>query len=78
MLLVNKNHPIVEGLSKLKSSSIIIDKQGGSQNALLINEISVHLYEMACLSVGGLDPEKMSDFQRKSSTLMGKLISKIT
>ncbi len=78
VLLVNKNHPIVEGLSKLKSSSIIIDKQGGSQNALLINEISVHLYEMACLSVGGLDPEKMSDFQRKSSTLMGKLISKIT
>lgn len=78
VLLVNKNHPIVEGLSKLKSSSIIIDNKGGSQNTLLINEISVHLYEMACLSIGGLDPEKMSDFQKKSSGLMGKLISKIT
>ena len=78
VLLVNKNHPIVEGLSKLKSSSIIIDNKGGSQNTLLIKEISVHLYEMACLSIGGLDPEKMSDFQKKSSGLMGKLISKIT
>ncbi len=78
VLLVNKNHPIVQGLSKLKSSSIIIDNKGGSQNTLLIKEISVHLYEMACLSIGGLDPEKMSDFQKKSSGLMGKLISKIT
>ena len=78
VLLVNKNHPIVEGLSKLKSSSIIIDNKGGSQNTLLIEEISVHLYEMACLSIGGLDPEKMSEFQKKSSSLMGKLISKIT
>ncbi len=78
VLLVNRNHPIVEGLSKLKSSSIIIDNQGSSQNTLLIKEISVHLYEMACLSIGGLDPEKMSNFQKKSSALMGKLISKIT
>ncbi len=78
VLLVNKNHPIVEGLSKLKSSSIIIDNHGGSQNTLLIKEISVHLYEMACLGIGGLNPEKISDFQKKSSGLMGKLISKIT
>ncbi|KGG15254.1 MULTISPECIES: molecular chaperone HtpG [unclassified Prochlorococcus] len=77
VLLINKCHPMIKGLEKLKASSIIIGTDGNSQNQNLIKEISIHLYEMACLSIGGLDPSKMSGFQKRSADLMGKLISKI-
>ncbi len=77
VLLVNSNHPLVEGLYKLQSSSIIVGTSGNSQNEELIKDISTHLYQMACLSVGGLDPKGIADFQKQNSDLMGKLITKI-
>ncbi len=76
VLLINKNHPMVEGLSKLNSQSIIIGAEGKSSNEDLTKEISIHLYEMACLSIGGLQAEGIANFQGRTSKLMGKLISK--
>ena len=67
---------MVEGLAKLNSKSIIIGSEGKSSNEDLAKEISIHLYEMACLSIGGLEPQSIVDFQNRSSDLIGKLISK--
>ncbi|WP_269622959.1 molecular chaperone HtpG [Prochlorococcus marinus] len=78
VLLVNKRHPIIEGLSKLKSNILIIGSEGSSENDQLLNDIAINLYESACLSVGGLDPQGMSNYQKKTTDLMGRLISKIS
>ncbi len=78
VLLINKNHPIVLGLSKLKESSIIVGSEGKTQNEQLLKDISLHLYQMACLGIGGLEPKEMADFQQRNSTLMGNLLSRIT
>ncbi len=77
VLLINKNHPIVSGLTKLNKSSIILGSEGSTHNEKLIKEISLHLYQMACLSTGGIDPKGMSDFQQRNSDLIGTLIEKI-
>ncbi|AAP99978.1 MULTISPECIES: molecular chaperone HtpG [Prochlorococcus] len=77
ILLINKNHPMVEGLSKLKASSIIVGTEGKSQNEELIKQIALHLYEMACLGIGGLDPTKNISFQKRSAELVGTLLGKI-
>ena len=76
VLLINKNHPLVSGLIKLKSSSIITGKEEQSPNEVLSKDIARHLYDIARLSIGGLDPKSIADFQNRSSDLMGKLISK--
>ena len=77
VLLVNKNHPIVAGLSKLNKQSIILETEGTRQNDELIKGISIHLYEMACLSIGGIDTKEMASFQQRTSNLVGKLIEKL-
>ena len=76
VLVINKNHPMVEGLAKLNSQSIIIGSEGKSSNEDLSKDISIHLYEMACLSIGGLEPQAIANFQNRSSDLIGKLMSK--
>ena len=69
ILLINLNHPMVDGLTKLLSSSIIVGTEGKTSNDDLISDISIHLYQMACLSIGGLDPQGISDFNKKNSTI---------
>ncbi len=76
VLLVNRNHPLVKGLVKLKSASIILQSEDQSPNDELTKEIANHLYDMARLSVGGLDPKEIAVFQSRNAELMGKLISK--
>ncbi len=76
VLLINKNHPLVSGLIKLKSSSIITGQEGVSSNENLSKDIARHLYDIAKLSIGGLEPKSIADFQNRNSELMGKLISK--
>ncbi|KGG12485.1 MULTISPECIES: molecular chaperone HtpG [Prochlorococcus] len=78
VLLVNKNHPLVEGLLKLNSTGIIVEKSGKSQNEELTEEIAQHIYDMARLSIGGLSPKEISEFQARNANIMGKLISKAT
>ena len=76
ILLINKNHPLVKGLIKLKSSTIITGQTQQSPNELLSKDIAKHLYDIARLSIGGLDSKSIADFQNRSSELMGKLITK--
>ena len=76
VLLINKDHPLVQGLIKLNSSSIIIGSGKSSSNKELSEDIARHLYDIAKLSIGGMEPKALGEFQNRSSELMGKLINK--
>ena len=75
-LIVNLNHPLIQGLLKLNSSQLIIDESSKSSETQLANEISIHIYEMAKLSIGGLLNKEITEFQRRNSYLLGKLMEK--
>ena len=55
VLLVNRKHRLVEGLIKLSAGSVITGA-GSSPSQALADNLSRHLYEMARLAVGGLEP----------------------
>ena len=76
VLLVNRRHPLVEGLLKLKSGSVLVGDSGTSPTEALAQDLSRHLYDMARLSVGGLEPNEMAGFQTRSSELMGTLMQR--
>ena len=78
VLLVNRRHPLVEGLLKL-SSGAVLTTPGGSQaspSQQLADDLSRHVYEMARLAVGGLEPNQLAGFQQRSSDLMGRLMQR--
>jgi len=75
VLLVNRRHPLVEGLLKL-SAGAVLTGAGQSPSQQLAEELSRHLYETARLAVGGLEPNELAGFQQRSCTLMGKLMDK--
>ncbi|WP_094584617.1 molecular chaperone HtpG [Synechococcus sp. BO 8801] len=75
VLLVNRRHPLVEGLLKLSSGAVITG--GGSSPSLqLAEDLSRHVYEMARLAVGGLEPNQLAGFQQRSADLMGQLMQR--
>ena len=76
VLLVNRRHPLVEGLLKLKSGSVLVGDSGTSPTEVLAKDLSRHLYDMARLSVGGLEPNELAGFQTRSSELMGTLMQR--
>ena len=76
VLLVNRRHPLVEGLLKLKSGSVLVGDGGTSPTEGLAKDLSKHLYDMARLSVGGLEPNELAGFQTRSSELMGTLMQR--
>ncbi len=76
VLLINKNHPIVEGLLKISSQQLIINSKDQNNEDSLSFNIAKHLYDMARLAVGGLEPQELSNFQFRNAELMGKLINK--
>ena len=76
VLLVNRRHPLVEGLLKLKSGSVLVGDGGSSPTEALAKDLSRHLYDMARLSVGGLEPNELAGFQNRSSELMGTLMQR--
>ena len=77
VLVINKKHVLVEGLQKLKGSAILLNSSGETSNTEnLRNDIAIHLYDIAKLSVGGLEPNEIADFQSRNSKLMGKLMEK--
>tara|TARA_Y100001968_G_scaffold255851_1_gene242076 strand:+ start:733 stop:2646 length:1914 start_codon:yes stop_codon:yes gene_type:complete len=78
VLLINKKHPLVEGVMKLNNASIIIGNEEESPNRKLSIEIVNHLYDIAKLAIGGLEPNELAGFQIKNAELMGKLIEKAT
>ena len=75
VLLVNRRHRLVEGLQKL-SAGALVTGAGSSPTQELAEKLSRHLYEMAKLSVGGLEPNQLAGFQQRSSDLMGQLMER--
>jgi len=43
----------------------------------LAADLSRHLYDLARLAVGGLEPNQLAGFQQRSSDLMGRLMEKL-
>lgn len=77
VLLVNRRHPLVEGLLNLSSGAILTGATGGpSPTQQLADDLSRHIYEMARLSVGGLEPNQLAGFQARSTDLMGRLMQR--
>jgi molecular chaperone HtpG len=77
VLLINRRHPLVEGLLKLESGAVITATGGGdSPSHRLALNLGRHLYEMARLAVGGLEPNQLAGFQQRSSDLMGQLMQR--
>ena len=79
VLLVNRRHPLVEGLLKLSSGAVITTPAGtasASPTQQLALDLGRHLYEMARLAVGGLEPNQLAGFQQRSCDLMGQLMQR--
>ncbi len=76
VLLVNRRHPLVEGLLKLSSGAVITGGDTTSPSRQLAEDLSRHIYEVARLAVGGLEPNQLSGFQQRSSDLMGRLMQR--
>ncbi|MFM7653388.1 MAG: molecular chaperone HtpG, partial [Vulcanococcus sp.] len=75
VLLVNRKHALVEGLLKLSAGSVITGA-GSSPSQQLADDLTRHVYEMARLAVGGLEPNQLAGFQQRSCDLMGKLMER--
>jgi len=79
VLLINRKHRLVEGLLKLSAGSVITSSSGsagGSPSQELATGLSRHVYEMARLAVGGLEPNELAGFQQRSCDLMGQLMDR--
>ena len=76
VLLVNRKHRLVEGLLKLSAGSVITGAGASSPSQQLADDLSRHVYEMARLAVGGLEPNQLAGFQQRSCDLMGKLMER--
>ena len=78
MLLVNRRHPLVEGLLKLNAGSVLVgsDASAASPSQQLAGNLARHLYDMARLSVGGLEPNELAGFQTRSTKLMAALMER--
>ena len=79
VLLINRKHPLVEGLLKLSAGSVITSSggsAGGSPSQELATGLGRHVYEMARLAVGGLEPNELAGFQQRSCDLMGQLMDR--
>ena len=75
VLLVNRKHRLVEGLIKLSAGSVLTGT-GSSPSQELADNLGRHLYEMARLAVGGLEPNELAGFQQRSCDLMGQLMER--
>ena len=75
VLLVNRKHRLVEGLIKLSAGSVLTGT-GTSPSQELADNLGRHLYEMARLAVGGLEPNELAGFQQRSCDLMGQLMER--
>ncbi|MEI8249768.1 MAG: molecular chaperone HtpG [Synechococcus sp. ELA057] len=78
VLLINRRHPLVAGLLRLSSGAILTTGGGPSPSEVLASDLSRHLYDLARLAVGGLEPNELSGFQQRSSDLMGRLMEKLS
>ncbi len=77
VLLINRRHPLVAGLLRLSSGAILTSDGVESPSEQLASELSRHLYDLARLAVGGLEPNQLAGFQQRSSDLIGRLLDKL-
>jgi len=77
VLLINRRHPLVAGLLKLSAGAILTTGAAESPSEKLAGDLSRHLYDLARLAVGGLEPNELAGFQQRSSDLMGRLMEKL-
>ena len=63
---------------KLSAGSVITTggSGGSSPSQQLADDLSRHVYELARLAVGGLEPNELAGFQQRSADLMGKLMER--
>ena len=76
VLLVNRRHPLVEGMLKLRAGGVLVGAAETSPTASLSEDVARHLYDMARLGVGGLEPNELAGFQTRSAELMGALMQR--
>ncbi len=74
ILLINKDHPLITGLIKLSNNKLILDENKLEESSLS-KKIAIHVYEMAKLSVGGLDQEQIINLQLKNAELLTELLN---
>ena len=74
VLLINKDHPLISGLIKISQKKIII-KDGNEDNNSLSSKIANHVYDMAKLSVGGLDQKQIVNLQLNNAELLTELLN---
>ena len=77
VLLINKEHPLIAGLIKITGNKIILDKKDPVENPLA-SKIANHVYDMAKLSVGGLDQEQIIKLQNNNADLISDLLKTST
>ena len=77
VLLINKEHPLIAGLNKITGNKIILDKKDPVENPLAA-KIANHVYDMAKLSVGGLDQEQIINLQNNNADLISDLLKTST
>ncbi|MCP9916038.1 molecular chaperone HtpG [Cyanobium sp. ATX 6F1] len=76
VLVVNRRHPLVAGLLKLSSGAVLTGSGGSSPSQQLADDLGRHIYELARLAVGGLEPNQLAGFQQRSADLMGRLMER--
>jgi molecular chaperone HtpG len=78
VLLVNRRHPLVAGLLKLAAGAVITTPGAGgaSPSQQLADDLARHVYDLARLAVGGLEPNQLAGFQQRSAGLMGRLMER--
>ena len=74
VLLINKEHPLITGLKNLTHKKILLK---GKENVedLLSKKIVTHIYEMAKLSVGGMDQKDLHNLQINNAELITELLN---
>ena len=78
VLLINRRHPLVEGLLRLSAGGVLVGTEQASPSKQLASQLALHLYDMARLGVGGLEPNELAGFQTRSAKLMSELVIKGT
>nr|YP_002048828.1 heat shock protein 90 [Paulinella chromatophora]ACB42618.1 heat shock protein 90 [Paulinella chromatophora] len=76
VLMVNRKHTLIKALQKLEKINSPVSPDVNA-NQELIGDICRHIYTMARLAVGGLEPKEMVYFQQHSYNLIGSLIEKL-
>ena len=78
ILLVNRQHPLVEALLSLESGSVVNADGASSPSHQLAVDLAQHLYDLARLAVGGLEPTELGGFQARATMLMSSLLQRGT